>query len=118
MGIDPSKTSPAFRARLAGYTDPLAQTEADHQNRFITFCKTRGWAYVWHSTKKRSTGTTGTPDVIVVVRGKVFWIEFKLPTEELSPAQRVFAQALRANGAQLHVVHSAEEAVSVIENAD
>ena len=115
MGIDPSKTSPAFRAKLTGYSDSLAQTEADHQNRFISICKERGWAYVWHSTKKRSTGTIGTPDAIVVAHGKVFWIEFKLPGQFLSPDQQVFARLLAQNGAQLHVVYSAEEALALIE---
>jgi len=133
MGIDPNKLNPHFRALIEATArevhadgammnqeptpEPLAQTEADHQNRFIGVCKARGWAYVWHNTKKRSTGTVGTPDVIVAARSKVFWIEFKLPAEKLSPDQVVFAKQLAANGCQVHVLYSAEQAVALIENA-
>jgi len=116
MGIELSNTPESFRRRLAGYSDPLQQTEKDHQNRFIGACKARGWRYVWHSTKKRSTANVGTPDAIVAARGLTWWIEFKLPGEHLSPDQVVFSRQLAANGIKMHVVYSAEEAVALIEN--
>jgi hypothetical protein len=114
MGIDLSRAPETFRAKILGRPSPFAQSEADHQNRFVGVLKARGLPYVWHNTKKRSTGTLGAPDVIVAVDGAVYWIEFKLPGEELSPAQVAFAHLLALQGCKMHVVSSAEEALSLL----
>jgi hypothetical protein len=93
----------------------LELTEADEQANFAKECKDRGWRAVWHRTDKRSTANRGTPDFIVGARGTTWWIEFKLPGEELSPDQKAFRKELESNGITMYVAYNALWAVQIIE---
>jgi hypothetical protein len=95
---------------------PVCDTaEVIEQKNFAKACSERGWRAVWHSTHKPSTANRGTPDFIVAARSTTFWIEFKKNGEELRPDQAAFRKQLLINGVQMHVVHSAQEAVDLIE---
>jgi hypothetical protein len=104
--------------------DPVARAQYDkndtaeivEQRNFALECKHRGWRTLWHATHKRSTANRGAPDFVVGVRGKTFWIEFKRPGEDLRPDQAAFKKELAQNGIVMHVVHSASQAVEVIES--
>jgi hypothetical protein len=96
--------------------DPKEDREVVAQRNFAKACKDRGWVPVWHKTYKRSTANVGCPDFIVAAYSQTFWIEFKLPGEDLRPDQAAFRKRLLQNGVQMCVVYSAQEAVDLIES--
>lgn len=89
--------------------------EVVEQRNFAKACKDRGWRAVWHKTNKRSTANVGCPDFIVGAYATTWWMEFKKPGEELRPDQAAFKKQLKQNGIEMYVVHSAAEAVAIIE---
>jgi hypothetical protein len=95
--------------------DQKKDREVVAQRNFAKECKDRGWVPVWHKTHKRSTANVGCPDFIVAAYCLTFWIEFKIPGEDLRPDQAAFRKRLLQNGVHMYVVHSAEEAVDLIE---
>ena len=59
----------------------------------------------------------GLPDLVVILRGRVFWLEVKRPGRKLTRVQSLVHERLRANGAQCYVVYSVEEARAVLAEA-
>jgi len=107
FGISQSMIAP-------GYPPQDNTPEVVHQRNFAKACKERGWRPVWHKTNKPTRANIGCPDFIVAARGRTWWLEFKRPGEELRPDQTAFRKELAMNGVQMHVVHSAQEAVDLI----
>jgi hypothetical protein len=89
--------------------------EIIEQRNFAIACKARGWRHLWHNTAKPSTANVGAPDFVVAARNHTFWIEFKRPNQNLRPDQAAFHKQLRQNGVSPAIVHSALEAVNLIE---
>jgi hypothetical protein len=91
--------------------------ERDEQRTFSRWCRKHdlGDSMIWHSTAHRTKGTRGCPDFVLPVNGLTLYIEFKLPGNRLSPDQEAFRVSLDKQRTQLHVVHSADEAISLVE---
>lgn len=51
-----------------------------------------------------SPGTTGVPDRIILVPGKVYFVEMKFGKNGLSPQQRKVKSMMEALGHEVHVV--------------
>jgi hypothetical protein len=119
---DRARYSPAGLPAPAPVTPPPAKNrttraERIHQGTFANHCLRKGYAFTWHRTDKPSTASPGTPDFIVGVRARTFWIEFKLPGEKLSPDQADFRNRLAAQGIALEVVYSDAEAIALVDPA-
>ena len=75
--------------------------------------------FVWHATHTRSKATPGTPDFWVGINGRSLWIEFKRDEScKLSPEQNEFRLACEAQQIEWHVVHSAKQAIQIMQKAD
>lgn len=66
--------------------------------------------------KVQAIGVRGFPDRLILLQGKVVFIEFKTPTGVLSEHQIRCHNRLKALGLDIHVCRSKEEAINVIEN--
>lgn len=56
----------------------------------------------------------GAADILVVVRGKTFWLELKTARGRLSPEQWAFREAAVAAGAAYEVVRTPEQAKEIL----
>lgn len=94
----------------------IEESEAWHQAQFAHWLKAKELLppAVWHNTAKRTTGTIGCPDFIVPAAGCVLWLEFKLPGNELSPEQKLFALRLREQGGEVTIVYHFEAAIELL----
>ena len=67
--------------------------------------KTKGYLLKWVSP-----GESGVPDRILVIKGKVIFVEFKKPGGVLSPRQKLWVNRFEALGVGVRVISSMEEA--------
>jgi hypothetical protein len=58
---------------------------------------------------------TGFPDLLLILGGKFYGIEVKVPGGRLSPEQAIVHDAIREAGGVVYVVHSIEETVTALE---
>lgn len=56
----------------------------------------------------------GFPDLVVIAQGRVAFLEVKSKTGSLSPAQRVFRDAVQAQGFPWALVRSADDALAAV----
>ncbi len=56
----------------------------------------------------------GTPDLLIVYRGRAFWIELKAATGRLTPAQKVTHLRLTLAGCLVDTCRSVEEVAGVL----
>jgi hypothetical protein len=54
-------------------------------------------------------GQRGVPDRIIVIKGKVFFVELKSPTGKLEPWQMRFIQRLKDQGRWVYVLRNLKE---------
>lgn len=54
--------------------------------------------------------TPGFPDLFVMGRGRILFVEVKSPTGELSGAQEIFRDVCLENGGEWHLWRSVEDA--------
>jgi len=74
--------------------------------------------FVWHATHARSKATPGTPDFYVGINGRSLWFEFKRDLScALTPEQKQFRLACEAQRIKHHVVHSAAEAIEIVQTS-
>lgn len=59
-------------------------------------------------------GIRGTPDLLVVARGRALLLEAKTGTADMTPSQRCQASLWKLAGAVVSVVRTREEAVSIV----
>jgi hypothetical protein len=72
--------------------------------------------FVWHATHTRSKATPGCPDFWVGIDGRSIWFEFKRDRScRLSDEQEEFRLACEAQRIEWHVVHSAAEAIDLVQ---
>jgi len=60
---------------------------------------------------------SGAPDLIVLKEGKVFFLEVKTKTGRVRPSQKAFAERLRREGFEYHVVRSLDDALKAVGHA-
>lgn len=56
----------------------------------------------------------GTPDILVVIRGRVLYLEAKTETGKLSPVQVARHKELRSVGCRVEVIRSVKEAIAIV----
>ena len=56
----------------------------------------------------------GLPDLIVIMKGVVTFLEVKTPSGEVSPVQDALHKRMRRHYARVHVVRSVEQAMGVV----
>jgi hypothetical protein len=80
--------------------------------------KGRKIPYCWHATNSRSKATSGTPDFWVGINGSGIWFEFKKDdTCKLTTEQEEFRDGCAAQRIEWHLVHTAQQAIDVVEQA-
>lgn len=63
-------------------------------------------------------GRDGTPDLLVCSRGQFIALEIKLPGRRADPLQQVEAQRVHRAGGLAAVIHSVDEALAAVADAD
>lgn len=58
---------------------------------------------------------SGIPDIVMVYKNKVLWIELKTEVGSLSKIQRYTLKKLRDNGARCFVVRSLTDLITILE---
>jgi hypothetical protein len=74
------------------------------EQKFLTLVRNAGGFVV------KLTGHKGIPDRLVLINGRVSFIEFKAPDGRLSPAQQYVIQQLKNCGGHVGVFTDADEA--------
>lgn len=106
----------------------MIPTEEVEQRIFVQYLELRGLKFTaipnstytksW-SQKAKNTATglrPGLPDLIVIVNNQVIWFEMKrVKGGVLSPAQKLWIEALNAAGTPAYVCAGAEIAIATIE---
>lgn len=59
----------------------------------------------------------GAPDLIVIGRNRIYFMEVKKQNGKLSPSQIAVQQMIEERGFEYHVVRSVEEALSIVGHA-
>lgn len=89
-------------------TDPL---EADLQSDILDFAHVRAW---W-AIKVTSPSLNGVPDLYFLRKGRHVWIEVKRsPDMEADPQQQKRHREMRAQGSEVYVAGSMEEARRIL----
>jgi len=88
--------------------------ERDEQRIFASWLQLHALPHCWHATHKRSTAVCGVFDFWVGKDGRSAWIEFKSPAGALSEDQQNFRARLAAHEIEWHVVRTAAEAISIL----
>jgi hypothetical protein len=91
-----------------------AKGEAAMQRQFASYCSLRGLEYLWHRLDRKTGATPGWPDFLVVVSGKVVFIEFKTSKGRLSDDQQRVQLALQKAGLNTLVTTSASRAIEFV----
>lgn len=65
-----------------------------------------------------SPGTAGVPDRLCSIRGKMFFVELKVPGGKLTDLQKAVHKQLRATGAVIYVIDSKEGVDDLIKKFD
>jgi len=80
--------------------------------------KGRKIPFCWHATHKPSKATPGTPDFYVGINGHSIWVEFKRDQScRLTHEQDEFRLSCEAQRIEFRVVHSAAEAIEIVDEA-
>ncbi len=134
MGLDPSnlpdallrRVSPADR-RAAGLPAPLAELaklakvrsdlkwEKELQSQIDNWLRLHGITAIRARMDRRTSNNLGTPDFLFAVQGRAVALEAKLPGREPTEDQRRVMAGLAKDGWKVAVVHSLDEARTVIE---
>jgi hypothetical protein len=92
----------------------LGKQEKWMQQQFASFCGLKGLKYHWCAMDRKTGGTPGWPDFIVIVEGTVCFIEFKSSTGRLSKDQEDLQLALKKAGVPTLVTRSLALAIDFI----
>jgi hypothetical protein len=91
-----------------------AKHEAWMQRQFASFCALKGYEFLWHRMDRRTGATPGWPDFLLVVSGKVCFVEFKTARGKLSDDQERVQLALKKAGVPTLVTRSLALAIDFI----
>jgi len=87
--------------------------EADIQTQIVKWCRTNG---IWIVKYPGGIfGTTGTPDLILCLKGRFVALEVKTTKGRLTKMQELTKTRLISAGAVCETVRSLEDAVRVVE---
>ncbi len=120
------RVAPADR-RAAGLPCPVAELtvlatvkaykkrEKELQEQITNWLRIRGITVIRSRTDHKTSNNVGTPDLLFAIRGRAVALEVKLPGCKPTPGQEKFLCALAGNGWKIAIVHSLDEARSVVE---
>jgi hypothetical protein len=91
---------------------PDNRSEAEIQLAIRRTLETLGYEVADMSQDRPTRQAPGVPDLWVMGHGRTAWMECKRPGGAVSPAQKRFHAALRANGADVQVVRSEADAIA------
>jgi hypothetical protein len=97
-----------------------AKNERELQKQIVQYLRLRGIEVIWHATHKKSTATTGTPDIIFAVRANgipmAVALEIKFGTGTLSREQSdmLFRMQAAPNAWTCRVIRSFIEVVDFL----
>lgn len=106
---NPRLTDPSLRAALAptAPSSSPATLEKEIHKSIVDYCEARGWVACHGAMHRPTFRTTGEPDFIILADyGRVFFVEVKLPGEDLSDGQREFHCQAAGLGHTVHMVFS------------
>lgn len=89
-------------------SDPILEREVERPAK--EYARRRGW---WVA-KFVSPGLNGVPDDVFIRDGRVMFIEFKRPGEDLRPLQAKRVRDMRAHGAEVHVIDNLADAYELL----
>jgi hypothetical protein len=96
---------------MTDFTKPTDPLEADLQSDIIDFGVIRGWFII----KVVSPSINGIPDIYGLRRGRHVWIEVKRgPDEEPTEQQKKRHREMKAQGAEVYVVGTLDDARRVL----
>ena len=87
--------------------------ESEIENKSCAEAKRHGW---W-GIKLVPLKCAGLPDRMFIGHGKVVFIEYKRPGENLRPIQRAIHKKFVSHGREVFVAHSVEETMGILNNA-
>jgi hypothetical protein len=90
------------------------RSERTLQTQLVNLLRLKGIEPLWHRTDKKSAATVGWPDLTFSVKGIPTLWEVKLPGKKLSDEQQMLRVRLIENGWNYHVVHSVDEALTIL----
>lgn len=98
---------------------PAPPLESAVQAQIVQALRLSGWLVLEMQKGSQRGGsvwcTKGIPDLFACKAGHSVWLEVKRPSlGRLSPAQAALHTAMRAEGVEVHVVTSPEEALGVL----
>lgn len=108
---------PEFKSeiQLQAFCFQYAWNEAGLRNRIFSINNNAKGSVVGAIQNVASGLMKGVPDVcILLLCGKVIWVEFKMPGAKLSPAQIKCHEKWREIGHSIYVCHTFEEFLNII----
>lgn len=94
-------------------TKPLRQPEGQLKDAGAAYLRAQPRTYVRHVQigiiPGRRNASKGMFDTVVMQRGRVVWIEWKMPGEDLSDDQTEFYESCLRAGVEAYVIRSLEE---------
>jgi hypothetical protein len=96
----------------------LGKQEKWMQQQFASFCGLKGYKYHWCAMDRKTGGTPGWPDFIVIVEDTVCFIEFKSSTGRLSKDQEGLQLALKKAGVPTLVTRSLSLAIEFVKEQE
>lgn len=113
-------TSEWYADRLAKERASKPQAEADDGpeaalHRYaIDYCRRNNIPVIHSRMDRAATCTVGAPDMVIIVKGRVLFIEFKTRTGKLSQEQTIWHYLAKENGHDVHVIRSKGEFDQII----
>lgn len=70
----------------------------------------------WFCCKFTSPSVRGVPDRLILCKGRTIFVELKSDEGKLSDVQKYRIAQMKANGAEVYVIHSKEQVDMLIQN--
>lgn len=100
---------------IEGLSDLPELTEAELHELIRAECARRGWIALHGDMTRPSGRTLGEPDYVICAdHGRVFFVECKSATGNLSPAQFALRAQARLLGHEIHVVRSLDAFLALV----
>lgn len=87
-------------------------------DKIINHCRTHGWLYFHGSMAHATKRTRGEPDFILLIPGRVLFIEAKSSTGKLSHDQRHVIGMAERLGHKIHIVRSYSEFLELVKQPE
>lgn len=93
----------------------IAGSERELQQQLVSILRLRGIAFLWSRMDRKTTCTTGWPDLTFVVNGTPVAMEVKHGKGKLREEQEMIRDTMISNGWHWHCVRSLDEARAILD---